>query len=92
MSYALVIVERPEEGWPEAIAFYVHKLPKVGDSEKIDEGAIRIAEGSWLVNLDTDVIVLAQIVVAAQRAKTPYHVLVSDQKPNLVSSGNPPKN
>lgn len=85
MAYALVIVERPKHGWPEALEFYARKLPKTGDPEPADQGAIRIAEGSWLVNLDTDLLVLPRIVVAAHEAKMPYHVLVTDQKPNLLS-------
>ena len=79
MTYALILVEKPKHGWPEGIDFYAHRLPK-------EEGIRQIVEGSWLVNLDTDLIVLAQIVVAAQKAKIPYHATFFDQKPSFGSA------
>jgi len=64
--------------WPEGLDFYAHKLPK-------EEGLQQIAESAWLIFRDTDLLVLAQIVVVVHKAKMPYHALVFDQKPNLLS-------
>lgn len=81
MPYALVtVVNKDQRAWPEGLDFHVHKLPK-------GEGLQQIAESAWLICLDTDLLVLAQIVVAAHKAKMPYHALVFDQKPNLLSFG-----
>lgn len=84
MPYALVTIEnRDQRTWPDPLDFYVHKLPK-------EEGTLQIAESAWLICLDTDLIVLARLVVGAHEAKMPYHVFVSEQKPNLLSFQNTP--
>lgn len=85
MPYALVAVENKEQHpWPEGLDFYVHKWPT-------GEGMTQIAESTWLINLDTDLIVLGQIIVSSHKAGMPCHVLVTDQKPNVCSHVPPKK-
>ena len=81
MPYALVIVDKNQsrDAWPEGLDFYAHRLPK-------EEGVQKTGEGAWLVNLDTDLLVLAQIVRLAHEAHMPYHAVFFDQKPNVCSS------
>lgn len=79
MPYALLIVDKPvHRPWPDGLDFYTRKLP-------IDEGLIRVAENSWLIRLDTDLLALANIVVFASKAKYPLRAMFFDKKPDLVS-------
>lgn len=86
MPYALVTIENKEQrAWPDGLDFYVHKLPK-------DEGVQQIAESAWLVRLDTDLLVLANLVRLAHEARLPYHSIFFLQKPDVLSFAfQPPK-
>ena len=79
MPYALVTIENTSRRqWPEGLDFYTHEMPK-------DEGVQQIAESAWLVNLDTDLLVLANLVRLAYDGKYPYHAIFFPEKPDLLS-------
>ena len=79
MTYALVIVEKPKNGWPDGLDFYAHEMP-------IEEGCRRIHENSWLIRLDTDLLSLANLIRLAHEAKLPSSTLFFDDKPAICSS------
>ena len=84
MPYALITVENPSRRpWTTGLSFYTHELSK-------DEGVQQIAESAWLVNLDTDLLVLANIVKLAHDGKYPYHAIFFQQKPDLLSFSTTP--
>lgn len=80
MTYALAIVdkEEPKRPWPDDMRFYVHEMPT-------DAGVTRLNEGAWLLNLDTELLTLSQIVNTARKSKCPVQVLFFDQKPDFSS-------
>ena len=79
MPYALITIEKNNNyAWPDGLDFYTHRLPK-------DEGVQQIAESAWLVNLDTDLLVLANLVRLAYEGKFPYHAIFFLEKPALLS-------
>ena len=79
MPYALVTVENPSRHqWPDGLDFYTRELPS-------DEGLKQIAESTWLIRLDTDLLALANIVRLAHEARLPYHAIFFAQKPDLLS-------
>ena len=79
MTYALIIVEKPkaQSGWPERLRYYTQEMPN-------DAGVERIAEGVWLLDLDTELLVLAHLVMGAHEATTPCRALFFDQKPTFA--------
>ena len=50
-----------------------------------DVGATRLSEGAWLLNLDTELLTLSQMVRAAYEAECPIRVLYFDQKPQFAA-------
>ena len=59
--------------------FYTHEMPK-------DEGVRQLNESAWLLNLDTDLVVLAKMVSIAHDNKLPHQVLFFDQKPVFATA------
>lgn len=79
MPYAIVSIQKPPRTpWPDGLDYYARELP-------IDEGLKQIAEGSWLICLDTDLLVLANLVQLSHKAQFPYHAVFFAEKPDLLS-------
>ena len=79
MTYALITVENPSrQQWPDGLDFYTRLMPK-------EAGVQQIAESTWLIRLDTDLLVLANIVRLAHDARLPYHAIFWDRAPDLLS-------
>ena len=80
MTYAIAIVDKKsnKSPWPDDMHYYVHEMPT-------DEGVTRLNEGAWLLNLDTDLLTLSQIVNTARKSGCPVRVLFFDQAPNFSS-------
>lgn len=77
MTYALIIVEKPERVWPDTMHRALHKMPAA-------EGFERMNESAWLVNLDTHLMFLAGIVQICQTSDLVHHVAFFEQKPSFV--------
>lgn len=80
MTHALITVAKPDgrTAWPDGLDFYTQQLPR-------GEGLRQIAESCWLIDIDTDLLALANIVTLAHKAKLPVHAIFFDRKPDLVS-------
>lgn len=79
MTYAIVTVENtPRREWPDELDFYIHIPPT-------DKGLRQIAESCWLINIDTDLLALSNIVRTAHKARMPVHAMFFPQKPDLIS-------
>ena len=80
MTYALAIVAKnsQKDQWPDAMRFYVHEMPT-------DAGVTRLNESAWLLNLDTDLLTLSQIVNTARISGCLVQVLFFDQAPKFAA-------
>jgi hypothetical protein len=78
VTFALVIVDKaaPRATWPGEMFFFVHEMPS-------DAGVTRLNEGAWLLDLDTELLILAGIVQTAHSCGLPIQALFFDQKPNF---------
>lgn len=79
MTYALILAEKPANGWPESMFHAIHKMPAAENFEIL-------IEGSWLVNLDTHLIFLSGVIEICRKAKVVHRVAFFEQKPSFVSA------
>lgn len=78
MTYALIIVQKPTNGWPDSMRLALHKMPEAAEFERMNESA-------WLVNLETQLQFLSGIVQICQGDGLVHHVAFFEQKPSFIS-------
>ena len=77
MTYALIIVEKPERGWPDSMSLALHKPPD-------GKGFERMNESAWLIPLDKYLLFLVGVVQICHTEKLVHRVAFFDQKPSFV--------
>ncbi len=80
--YALVLVEHTKDKslWPE-------QLHSINNSIPTSSGATRILSGSWLIELETELLFFGTLLHVLQTSQTPisYQVAFFEKKPEFVS-------
>ena len=79
MTYALIIVQKPANGWPDDMYRAIHVIQE-------SEGFERMNESAWLVNLDMHLRFLAAMVQVCQANDLVHHVAFFEQKPSFTRS------
>lgn len=83
MTYALVIVEKPEHGWPDDMHRPIRRMPNV-------EGVSRLNESAWLIHVDIALKFLSGILHICQTHDLVHHVAFFEQKPSFVTAPQKP--
>ena len=78
MTYAIVIVEKPENrSWPDQI------LPKI-QTQSAPEGVTRMNESAWLIDVGTNLLFLTSLVEEARSGKLSLRTSFFDKEPSFI--------
>jgi hypothetical protein len=82
MTFALVIVEKPEgRPWPDQIR------PKL-QTQPTPEGVTRMNESAWLIDVDANLLFLASLIEEAHSCKLGFRTAFFDKEPSFIYTSN----